>query len=137
MFFSLFTVLALALPVPAISSSNSTCTPDKIQTRIEWANMESDVQQSYLKAVKCLMQLPAQTGIKATYLEFWEATGFTTHGAGHSGVGGVMEDIDASPGDPLFYIHHGFIDRLWWKWQSENLDGRLYQLGGPSAQGGT
>ncbi|KAF4417048.1 monophenol monooxygenase [Fusarium acutatum] len=74
---------------------------------------------------------------KSTYIDFWEATGFTTHGAGHSGVGGVMEDIDASPGDPLFYIHHGFIDRLWWKWQSEDLDSRLYQRGGPSAQGGT
>jgi tyrosinase len=39
--------------------------------------------------------------------------------------------------DPLFYIHHGFIDRLWWKWQSEDLDSRLYQLGGPSTQGGS
>lgn len=39
--------------------------------------------------------------------------------------------------DPLLYIHHVFIDRLWWKWQSENLDGRLYQLGCPTAQGGT
>ncbi|CZR44972.1 uncharacterized protein FPRO_14724 [Fusarium proliferatum ET1] len=127
--------------------------------------MASDDQQSYLKAVKCLMQLPAQTGIKGTvtrfddmnamhqvqakiihlvechskttYLDFWETTGYTTHGAGHSGVGGVMEDIDASPGDPLFYIYHAFIDRLWWKWQSEDPDSRLYQLGGPSTQGGT
>ncbi|KAF5643351.1 monophenol monooxygenase [Fusarium tjaetaba] len=232
MFFSVLAVLALALPVPAISSSNNTCTPEKIQTRIEWANMKSADQQSYLKAVKCLMQLPARTGIegtvtrfddmnamhqvwwdetrdagnfmdsplldpdtgfggngtgpdncvtdgpfanttlhigpgqtltdhclsrkvneinstlgnetyvqechdKSTYLDFWEATGFKTHGAGHSGVGGVMEDIDASPGDPLFYIHHGFIDRLWWKWQSEDPASRLYQLGGPSIQGGT
>ncbi|SCN91481.1 related to monophenol monooxygenase [Fusarium fujikuroi] len=74
---------------------------------------------------------------KTTYLDFWETTGYTTHGAGHSGVGGVMEDIDASPGDPLFYIHHAFIDRLWWKWQSEDPDSRLYQLGGSSTQGGT
>ncbi|EWG48604.1 hypothetical protein FVEG_08309 [Fusarium verticillioides 7600] len=74
---------------------------------------------------------------KSTYLNFWESTGFTTYGAGNSGVGGVMEDIDASPGDPLFYIHHGFIDRLWWKWQSEDPDSRLYQLGGPCVQGGT
>ncbi|KAG9496459.1 hypothetical protein J7337_013047 [Fusarium musae] len=37
---------------------------------------------------------------RSTYLDFWESTGFTTHGAGHSRVGGVMEDIDASPGGP-------------------------------------
>ncbi|KAM5522687.1 hypothetical protein FOXYSP1_16578 [Fusarium oxysporum f. sp. phaseoli] len=73
---------------------------------------------------------------KSSYRDFWETTGFTTHGAGHSGVGGVMEDIDASPGDPLFYLHHGFVDRLWWKWQSEDFGNRLYQLGGPSTQGG-
>ncbi|SCO91162.1 uncharacterized protein FRV6_15290 [Fusarium oxysporum] len=121
-------------------------------------------KESYLKAVNCLMQLPAQTAIngtvtrfddmnamhqvqakiihlvqchnKSSYRDFWEATGFTTHGAGHSGIGGVMEDIDASPGDPLFYLHHGFVDRLWWKWQSEDFGNRLYQLGGPSTQGG-
>ncbi|EMT71726.1 hypothetical protein FOC4_h10017105, partial [Fusarium odoratissimum] len=50
---------------------------------------------------------------KSSYRDFWEATGFTTHGAGHSGIGGVMGEIDASPGDPLFYLHHGFVDRLW------------------------
>ncbi|EXL68034.1 hypothetical protein FOPG_15880 [Fusarium oxysporum f. sp. conglutinans race 2 54008] len=221
MFFILFAILALVLPVPAISSSNGTCTPETIQTRIEWANMANADKESYLKAVNCLMQLPAQTGIngtftswwdetrdagnfmgsplldphtgfggngtdpdgcvidgpfanttlhigpgqtlkahclsrsvneknstlgnetyiqqchnKSSYRDFWEATGFTTHGAGHSGVGGVMEDIDASPGDPLFYLHHGFVDRLWWKWQSEDFGNRLYQLGGPSTQGG-
>lgn len=56
--------------MPAISSSNSTCTPDTIQTRIEWANMACGDQQSYLKAVKCLMQLPAQTGIEGTVTRF-------------------------------------------------------------------
>ncbi|KAF4416224.1 hypothetical protein F53441_14557 [Fusarium austroafricanum] len=256
MFFILFAILALVLPVPAISSSNGTCTPETIQTYVEWANMANADKQSYLRAVNCLMQLPAQTGIKGTvtrfddmnamhqvqakeihlvaqflpfhrlyvhvygqllreecgykgptpwwdetrdagnftgsplldpntgfggngaepdgcvidgpfanttlhigpgqtlqdhclsrsvneinstlanetYVQmchnhstfhgFWDATGFRTHGAGHSGIGGVMEDIDASPGD-----------RLWWKWQSEDLGNRLYQLGGPSTQG--
>ena len=39
--------------------------------------------------------------------------------------------------DPLFYIHHAFVDRLWWKWQSEDPANRLYQLGGPVKQGGS
>jgi tyrosinase len=36
--------------------------------------------------------------------------------------------------DPLFYLHHGFVDRLWWKWQSEDPANRTYQLGGFSTQ---
>jgi tyrosinase len=27
-------------------------------------------------------------------------------------------DFFTSPGDPLFYLHHGMIDRTWWIWQS-------------------
>lgn len=36
--------------------------------------------------------------------------------------------------DPLFYLHHGFIDRLWWNWQAADRSNRLYQLGGHSTQ---
>lgn len=40
----------------------------------------------------------------------------------------------SSPGDPLFYIHHAFIDKLWWDWQSADLDARLYSIGGPNVK---
>lgn len=70
MFFILFAILALVLPVPAISSSNGTCTPETIQTRIEWANIANADKESYLKAVNCLMQLPARTGINGTVTRF-------------------------------------------------------------------
>ncbi|EUC28442.1 hypothetical protein COCCADRAFT_109170, partial [Bipolaris zeicola 26-R-13] len=219
MFSMLFVILTLALPVPAISSCNSTCTPETIQTRVEWANMADTDKHSYLKAAQFLpfhrlyvfvyeQLLREECGYKGptpwwdetrdagnfmdsplldpdtgfggngtgpdgcvtdgpfanttlhigpgqtltehclsrsveetnstlanetyvehchnlnTYLDFWEETGLTTHGAGHSGIGGVMQDIDASPGD-----------RLWWNWQSADPDNRVYQLGGPSSQG--
>jgi tyrosinase len=26
-------------------------------------------------------------------------------------------DVFVSPGDPLFYLHHGMIDLVWWVWQ--------------------
>ncbi|EUC43622.1 hypothetical protein COCMIDRAFT_38490 [Bipolaris oryzae ATCC 44560] len=221
MFFTPFAILALVLPVPAMSSSNCTCTPETIQT------------------FNCLMQLPGQTGINGTVTRFddmhamhqvqakeihlvaqflpfhrlyiqvyeqllreecgytgptpwWDETrdagnfmgsplldpntGFGGNGTAPDGcvtngpfanttlrigpgqkqevhclsrkveernstlanetyIGGVMEDIDASPGDPLFYLHHAFVDRLWWNWQSEDPDNRLYQLGGSSSQG--
>lgn len=25
--------------------------------------------------------------------------------------------VYTSPGDPLFYLHHAQIDRVWWLWQ--------------------
>jgi tyrosinase len=28
-----------------------------------------------------------------------------------------MSSIPTAPADPLFWMHHANIDRLWWKWQ--------------------
>lgn len=40
------------------------------------------------------------------------------HGGGHYAMGGDPgRDVNTSPGDPLFYTHHGMIDRVWWIWQ--------------------
>jgi tyrosinase len=61
----------------------------------------------------------------------------TYHGGGHLGVGGelgTIADIYASPGDPLFYLHHCNLDRLWWKWQSQDLEVRLKDISGPIKQ---
>lgn len=41
-----------------------------------------------------------------------------------------MGDTISSPGDPLFYMHHTWIDRLWWKWQAQGLPARLEEIGG-------
>lgn len=41
-----------------------------------------------------------------------------------------MADIDASPGDQVFFLHHNYIDRLWWKWQAADGDMRLMQMSG-------
>ncbi|ESK91284.1 tyrosinase central domain-containing protein [Moniliophthora roreri MCA 2997] len=55
-----------------------------------------------------------------------------SHDGGHLAVGGEMSDRYASPGDPIFYLHHANVDRLWWKWQSAKLQQRLYAISGPS-----
>ena len=31
-----------------------------------------------------------------------------------------MWDPIASPGDPLFMLHHAWLDKLWWTWQTSN-----------------
>ncbi|KAK8139999.1 hypothetical protein PG984_000065 [Apiospora sp. TS-2023a] len=56
------------------------------------------------------------------------------HGGGHFGVGGVLGTIgnaENSPGDPLFYLHHGNLDRVLWMWQQKDPETRLNQVGGP------
>jgi tyrosinase len=77
----------------------------------------------------------AQTNIdnclaQQTYETAWECWFLAPHAAGHAGIGGVMSDAVLSPGDPLFFMHHGWLDALWWKWQSADLETRLTEMGG-------
>ncbi|KAH6639890.1 hypothetical protein C7974DRAFT_450209 [Boeremia exigua] len=69
-----------------------------------------------------------------TFGAFSQQSEATNHGAGHIGVGGlygVLTDVWASPGDPLFFLHHANMDRLWWSWQHKNLTARLTDISGP------
>jgi tyrosinase len=34
--------------------------------------------------------------------------------------------------DPLFYMHHTNIDRIWWRWQEASPE-RLYEVDGPTS----
>lgn len=38
------------------------------------------------------------------------------HGGVHMWVGGTMSDASISPADPVFWMHHANLDRLWWVW---------------------
>lgn len=40
------------------------------------------------------------------------------HNNGHNWVGGIMSHPMDSPTDPLFYMHHANIDRIWSDWQA-------------------
>jgi len=56
------------------------------------------------------------------------------HGGGHYGVGGSLGqigDLYVSPADPIFFLHHANLDRLWWSWQRVNLGTRLMEISGP------
>jgi tyrosinase len=45
-------------------------------------------------------------------------TNFSPHAYGHNGIGGVMSDVSASPSDPVFWMHHSFIDHSFRIWQN-------------------
>jgi tyrosinase len=36
--------------------------------------------------------------------------------------------------DPIFYLHHGNLDRVWWIWQKKDLKRRLKDISGPTTQ---
>src|SRR5687767_3193593 len=65
-----------------------------------------------------------------SYTQVWNCIEGSPHGAGHGGVGEQMMNPISSPGDPLFYMHHTWLDKLWWDWQALDLDERLTAMGG-------
>jgi tyrosinase len=52
---------------------------------------------------------------KTTYDEFSPIIN-GIHGSVHIWVGGTMSDASVSPADPVFWLHHANLDRLWWDW---------------------
>lgn len=53
------------------------------------------------------------------YADFRMALEDTPHDALHNSIGGDMQTM-YSPNDPMFWMHHVQVDRLWTKWQAQN-----------------
>lgn len=51
----------------------------------------------------------------------WEGWPSRTHNSGHNVVGGAMSDPMFSPNDPMFWLHHANVDRIWAVWQQNML----------------
>jgi tyrosinase len=45
------------------------------------------------------------------------------HGGVHIWCGGTMSDAAVSPADPIFWLHHANLDRLWWRWYNDPAAG--------------
>ncbi|KAF1831740.1 Di-copper centre-containing protein [Decorospora gaudefroyi] len=56
------------------------------------------------------------------------------HAWGHNGIGAVMSDTYGSPGDPIFWLHHAFVDRNFRIWQNMN-SARVNSINGNDAAG--
>ncbi|KAK8093029.1 hypothetical protein PG999_014616 [Apiospora kogelbergensis] len=56
------------------------------------------------------------------------------HGTIHASLGGEMNPT-TSPNEPLFFLHHGMIDQLWWQWQEKNST-RLTEYNGAASHVG-
>ena len=61
--------------------------------------------------------LNAVIGFGGTFTEFQTALEGSVHAATHNAVGGHMAGA-SSPTDPVFWLHHSFIDKIWADWQA-------------------
>jgi len=69
-----------------------------------------------------------------TFADFWWCAHGASHLGGHGAIGGTLRNAISSPGDPLFYLHHTFLDKVWSDWQLLSPSTRIF---GKDAMGGT
>lgn len=80
----------------------------------DW-NLDRDLGSSTLPSADALQE----TLDLGTYAEFWPDLESIIHNPPHNWVSGVMSSA-ASPGDPVFFLHHCWIDMIWAQWQLLN-----------------
>ncbi|SMQ51023.1 unnamed protein product [Zymoseptoria tritici ST99CH_3D7] len=68
---------------------------------------------------------------QSNYEAFFEAFETGAHNAIPQFISGDFLSFGA-PNDPVFWLHHTQVDRLWWLWQQQEPDTRLKQFGGPT-----
>ncbi|KAI8954667.1 Di-copper centre-containing protein [Xylaria longipes] len=56
----------------------------------------------------------------SSYEDFRDCFELGPHGYGHNGIGAVMAEVSASVGDPVFFMHHLFVDHTFRIWQNAN-----------------
>lgn len=64
-------------------------------------------------------------GITPPGPQFWGQTGRleqTPHNDVHSTISGLMGDPATAALDPIFWLHHCNVDRLWWLWEQHNAN---------------
>jgi tyrosinase len=67
-------------------------------------------------SVPASLATSVQTALAAgTYQSFHNGIN-GPHGSLHVSVGGNMGDFHHSPSDPLFWLHHAFVDKCWADW---------------------
>ncbi|KZM21620.1 Tyrosinase [Ascochyta rabiei] len=72
---------------------------------------------------------------RSTYADMASCAEGGAHAWGHNGIGAVMQDTYASPADPVFFLHHAFIDRNFRIWQNNGGNPRITTVSGTDAVG--
>jgi hypothetical protein len=62
----------------------------------------------------------AQTAMSATTFSSFQSQVNSVHGGLHVTVGGDMQSVPTASYDPIFYLHHANVDRMWARWQADH-----------------
>jgi tyrosinase len=78
-----------------------------------------------MRAPQSSANLASTVGLTPTAISKTNYTDFSElingiHGAVHGWVGGSMSNPETSPADPIFWLHHANLDRLWWVWYNSS-----------------
>jgi tyrosinase len=104
------------VPVPARRNASP---PQKPSTADE-----SYIVENFMSQLPGVLATPY---LRFTYgLEGWgrraDNTSLPAHNHVHSWVGGIMNNTSFSPADPVFWLHHAEVDRLWALWQTTHAE---------------
>ncbi|PCH98003.1 MAG: hypothetical protein COB85_02340 [Bacteroidetes bacterium] len=69
---------------------------------------------------------------QSAYTAFTQELEDGPHNSVHGWVGGDMGSLPDAPGDPLFWMHHAMIDKIWHDWQQTH-PGEVPNLSGIDA----
>ena len=81
-------------------------------------------ESTYAPALQALPIFPSDTTYADPGTPAFQAFGFSgrvevlPHDFVHDNVGGWMGNVPSAAGDPVFYVHHCQIDRLWASWSA-------------------
>ena len=64
------------------------------------------------------MATGAQNALSSSTFSSFQSSLNGPHGSVHINVGGQMGSVPYAGFDPIFYLHHGNIDRVWAQWQN-------------------
>jgi tyrosinase len=53
------------------------------------------------------------------YPDFTDELEQDPHNSGHVALGWPMRRVPVAPSDPIFWMHHGMVDRVWALWQAD------------------
>ncbi|KAK2783853.1 hypothetical protein FQN53_008915 [Emmonsiellopsis sp. PD_33] len=70
-----------------------------------------------------------------TYEDFFLALEMGPHDIIPTGIRGDFTSFTA-PNDPIFYLHHSQLDRVWWLWQLRDKPNRVKSYGGMADSSG-
>lgn len=77
--------------------------------------LPSPANVTNMLAIAPLISNPPTTGLKSSTVNFLSYRMEYWHDRGHNFIGGTMGGA-TSPRDPIFFLHHNFVDKLWQEW---------------------